>query len=194
MYKYAIENEITDKDYSQFVTININDDDEKGEPFTQEELDLLWENKNKDHIWIILLMVYSGFRIKAFESLEINTEEWYFKGGVKTASGKNRIVPVHDSIKDYARQFDPSVFSATIFRKCFYQALTDLDISYTKNGKKHTPHDCRHTFSWLCDHFHIDELSKHMLMGHSLGNDVERSVYGHRTLEELRTEINKIKV
>lgn len=31
-------------------------------------------------------------------------------------------------------------------------------------------------------------------MGHSLGNDIEKSVYGHRTLEELRTEIEKIKV
>ena len=40
--------------------------------------------------------------------------------------------------------------------------------------------------------YHADELSKHMLMGHSLGNDVERSVYGHRTLDELRDEIHKI--
>ena len=52
----------------------------------------------------------------------------------------------------------------------------------------------RHTFSWLCDKYGVDDMSKHLLMGHSLGNNIERSVYGHRTFEELKTEINKIKV
>lgn len=195
MYKYALENEIADKDYSQFVTINIRDDDEKGEPFTQEEISLLWKNQDRDSVRMILIMIYSGFRIKAFETMEINTEEWYFRGGVKTAAGKGRIVPVHDSIREYIKQFSESRFSAETFRtRRFYPVLEELGIAYTADGKKHTPHDCRHTFSWLCDHYHVDELSKHILMGHSLGNDVERSVYGHRTLEELRTEINKIRV
>jgi integrase len=62
------------------------------------------------------------------------------------------------------------------------------------NGKKHTPHDCRHTFSWLCDKYKVDDMSKHLIMGHSLGRDVEKSVYGHRTTEELNEEIQKIQV
>ena len=195
MYKYALENDIVDKDYSQFVTINIKDDDEKGEPFTQAELDTLWKNKDKKYVWIILIMIYSGFRIKAYEALEINLSEKYFKGGVKTTAGKNRIVPIHNSIMEYAKRFIPSKFKADYFRvNCFYATLHKLGIEYTATGKKHTPHDCRHTFSWLCDHYNVNELSKHLLMGHSLGNDVERSVYGHRTLEELRAEIDKIKV
>ena len=32
------------------------------------------------------------------------------------------------------------------------------------------------------------------MMGHSFGKDITNEVYGHRTLEELRTEIEKIKV
>ena len=32
------------------------------------------------------------------------------------------------------------------------------------------------------------------MMGHSFANDITNGVYGHRTLEELRTEIEKIKV
>lgn len=78
--------------------------------------------------------------------------------------------------------------------KSFYPVLEQLGINKTASGKRHTPHDCRHTFSWLCDKYKIDELSKHLMMGHSLGGDVEKSVYGHRTIEELKTEINKIKV
>ena len=194
MYKFAKENDITDKDYAEFVKINIPDDDESGEPFTQEELNVLWNNKNNDIVQFILVMIYSGFRIKAFETIEINQEEQYFKGGVKTQAGKNRIVPIHCSILPYAFNFNPAKFNAKVFRaNKFYFMLQNLGIDKTASGKKHTPHDCRHTFSWLCDRYNVDDLSKHLLMGHSLGGDVEKSVYGHRTIEELRTEINKIK-
>ncbi len=194
MYKFAKENDITDKDYAEFVKINIPDDDESGEPFTQEELNVLWNNKNNDIVQFILVMIYSGFRIKAFETIEINQKEQYFKGGIKTKAGKNRIVPIHYSILPYALTFQSFNFNANTFReKSFYPTLQLLGIDETISGKKHTPHDCRHTFSWLCDKYKVDDLSKHLLMGHSLGGDVEKSVYGHRTIEELRTEINKIK-
>ena len=39
----------------------------------------------------------------------------------------------------------------------------------------------------------MDEVAKHLIMGHSLGRDVERSVYAHRTFDELAFEIKKIK-
>jgi len=195
MYKFAKENDITDKDYSEFVQINIPDDDESGEPFTQEELDILWKNKDNETVQFILVMIYSGFRIKAFETIEINHKEKYFKGGVKTRAGKGRIVPIHTSILPYALNFVPGTFKAGYFRlKSFYPVLEQLGINITASGKKHTPHDCRHTFSWLCDKYKVDELSKHLIMGHSLGNDIEKSVYGHRTIDELRAEINKIQV
>lgn len=192
MYAYAIKNNITDKDYAKYVTINIDDDDEKGEPFTEEEIKILWNDKEDPVTQIILIMIYSGFRIAAFESIEINMDEKYFKGGVKTKAGKSRIVPIHSCIQDYVTADTFYNFDNTKFRKVFYKKLEELKISEI-NGKKHTPHDTRHTFSWLCDKYKVDEVSKHMLMGHSLGKDVEKNVYSHRTLEELKASINMIK-
>ena len=193
MYRFAMENDIIEKNYAQFVNISQENDIEKGEPFTQENIDVFWKYRDVPVAQIILLMIYTGFRITAFESLEINLEEQYFKGGIKTRSGKNRIVPFHRSIIPFAETFNPKKFNGDAFRRQqFYPFLEDLGILYSNSGKKHTPHDCRHTFSWLCDKYYVDDLSKHMLMGHSLGNDVEKSVYGHRTIEELRHEINKI--
>ncbi len=197
MYRFALENDIVEKNYSQFVTINQEDDTEKGEPFSPEELDILWKNKKDPAVQMILIMIYTGFRIRAFETIELNTEELYFKGGVKTIAGKGRVVPIHPAIRTFALRFRKNFphFRVENFRKTFfYPTLDRLGISVTANGKKHTPHDCRHTFSWLCDKYSMDDLSKHLLMGHSLGKDVEKSVYGHRTFEELRAEINKIKV
>ncbi len=195
MYKYAKENDIVEKDYSEFIQINIPDDDEKGVPFSQYELDILWKHKNQPYVGIILMMIYSGFRIKAFETIEINLKEGYFRGGVKTKAGKGRLVPIHHSIRIFVETFQPKDFKSALFRKnCFYPTLKSLGIDTSTSGSKHTPHDCRHTFSWLCDKYKVDDLSKHLLMGHSLGNDVEKSVYGHRTLEELKEEINKIQI
>lgn len=197
MYKYAMENDLVEKNYAQFVTIRQPDNNEKGEPFSPEELQLLWKNTNNPTVQMILIMIYSGYRIKAFESIEINPTDLFFRGGVKTLAGKGRIVPIHPCIRSFSLDFKkmfPS-FQARNFRSsCFYPTLEKLGIAYTKNNKKHTPHDCRHTFSWRCDKYKVDELSKHLLMGHSLGKDIEKSVYGHRTLDELREEISKIQV
>ncbi len=200
MYAYALQNDIVEKDYSQFVTINIPDDDENGVPFSPDALDVLWMHSGEENVGMILLMIYTGFRIAAFRTIKYDEAGQYFQGGVKTAAGKNRIVPLHPAIQGFAKEFASTyicgskTFSDQAFRSTFYTTLDSLGLSLSAAGTKHTPHDCRHTFSWLCDKYGVDELSKHLLMGHSLGNDVERSVYGHRTLDELRNEIEKIEV
>ena len=74
----------------------------------------------------------------------------------------------------------------------FYPCLESMGLSRASTGEKRTPHDFRHTFSWLADKYGMDNLSKHLIMGHSLGTDVESSVYGHRTIDELKAEIEKI--
>lgn len=67
-----------------------------------------------------------------------------------------------------------------------YSTLEELGI------KKHTPHDCRHTFSALCEKYGVNENDRKRMMGHSFGSDITNGIYGHRTTEELRTEIEKI--
>lgn len=195
MYSYAISNDIIDKNYASFVTIDIADDDEHGEPFSDSELNLLWKNSSNDICQAILVMIYTGYRISAFNNLEVNFEEQYFRGGVKTESGKNRIVPFNHNIEPFISNVvnGPLFKRNASFRQYFFNpCLEELGIVTTANNKHHTPHDARHTFSWLCDKYKVDDTSKHKLMGHKVSGDVEKSVYSHRTIEELRFEINKI--
>lgn len=56
---------------------------------------------------------------------------------------------------------------------------------------KHTPHDCRHTFSMLCEKYNVKENDRKRMLGHSF-RDITNAVYGHRDLEDLREEIEKI--
>ena len=57
-----------------------------------------------------------------------------------------------------------------------------------------SPHDCRHTFSRLCEHYGVPEADRKRLLGHSLAGDLTNGVYGHRTVEELRESIEKIQI
>ena len=191
MYQYAEIHELIEKDYSKHLTINSADDDEHGEPFTTEELGILWQNKDKLMAKILLIMCYSGFRINEYKSLEINLDELYFKGGSKTQAGKNRIVPIHSLIvgfvKEILREQDHIInVSADMFRIVMYRFLDSVEI------KKHTPHDTRHTFSMLCDKYYVNENDKKRMLGHAF-QDITNKVYGHRELESLRAEIEKIK-
>ena len=189
MYDYAYSPDLCERKYADHVRINPPDDDEKGEPFSDAELASIWSHSSDNEIMqAILIMIYSGFRISAYRNIEINMDDQYFRGGVKTKAGKNRIVPFNKEIVPFIRKDNPLFCkNRQMFRSMFAEALNSIGIT------GHTPHDCRHTFSWLCDKYRVDALSKKMLMGHALGNDVTDLRYGHRTIDELRTEINKIK-
>lgn len=191
MYQYAEIHELIEKDYSKHLTINSADDDEHGEPFSAEELGILWQNKDSLMAKTLLIMCYSGFRINEYKSLEINLDEMYFKGGSKTQAGKNRIVPIHSLIvgfvKEVLKEHDHIIeISADMFRIEMYSFLDSVGI------KKHTPHDTRHTFSMLCDKYHVGENDKKRMLGHAF-QDITNKIYGHRELESLRAEIEKIK-
>lgn len=184
VFKYAIQRDMCEKDPARYLVIPAGGEDEHGVPFTDDELTLLWKNKEENAAQLLLMMCYSGFRIGALRTLEINTKDWYFKGGVKTAASRNRIVPIHTCIRDIALTARP----------CSDSAMREQIVKLMKKLKmNHTPHDCRHTFSALCERYGVNEADRKRLMGHSFGTDITNGIYGHRTIEELRTEIEKIK-
>lgn len=197
MYKYAIYAEIASENKSKFVKINKEDDTEHGTAFSEQELKILWKNSANIDVQLILIMCYSGWRIGELENLEVNLDKRFFQGGSKTKAGKDRIVPIHPCIYNFVKSridtdgtlLNMNKVTYRMFR--FYPILEKLGIIGTP---KHTPHDCRHTFSALCEKYGVRENDRKRMLGHSFGNDVTNAVYGHRTLEELRSEIEKIKV
>ena len=78
--------------------------------------------------------------------------------------------------------------SISPFRRDMKTALWKLGLP------ERTSHSCCHTFSRLCESYGVREADRKRMLGHSFGNDITNDVYGHRTLEELRSEIEKIKV
>lgn len=192
MYAYAEIQEIVDKDYSAHIRINKPDDDEHGVPFSDADLKKLWDDKANPVAEMLLIMCYSGFRIGEYRNLAVDMKDWYFQGGSKTAAGKNRIVPIHTGIRNLVQRRikrDGKLLSDTTngFRRSMKSYLASHSM------EMHTPHDCRHTFSALCERYGVAENDRKRMLGHALG-DVTNGVYGHRTVEDLRGEIEKIKI
>ncbi|MCD8021474.1 MAG: tyrosine-type recombinase/integrase [Lachnospiraceae bacterium] len=193
MYKFAEPRNLCDRNYAQYITLPDSEDDEHGIPFSDDDLRVLWRNKDDPTVEFLLIMCYSGYRISAYKTIEVNTSGWYFRGGVKTKSSKDRVVPIHTSIRPLvesrlSRDGKMLRVSDSGFRKAMYSTLEDLKLD------RHTPHDCRHTFSRLCEQYGVNENDRKRMMGHSFGADITNGVYGHRTLEDLRAEIEKIRV
>ena len=197
MYKYAIYAEIVSENKSKYVKINKEDDIEHGTAFSEQELGVLWQNSANIDVQLILIMCYSGWRIGELENLEVDLDKRFFQGGSKTKAGKDRIVPIHPCIYNFVKSridtdgtlLNMHKVTYRMFR--FYPILEKLGIV---GNPKHTPHDCRHTFSALCEKYGVRENDRKRLLGHAFGNDITNAVYGHRTVDELRTEIEKIEV
>lgn len=183
---YALSHDIIKTDYSSNLVIT-KTDVESGVPFSEKEVALLKTLSDKEPMAKkMLIMIYSGFRVSAYKSMEVNLKERYFKGGVKTEGSKNRIVPIHDGILPFVKEFDGRIIdtATSVFRE-------DFNKFCKLHGMNHTPHDTRHTFSALCEKYDVKENDRKRMLGHKVG-DITNDVYGHRTVEELRAEMHKI--
>ena len=200
MDKYALQNDIIEKGYSSFAAITVSEDDMPGVPFTAEELQLLWSNKDVPWVDSILIYIYSGWRVSELILMpaeNIDLKEGTFKGGLKTAAGKNRIVPIHSKIRGFVgHRLDTGrgilfslhnhPISTVTYTKLFKQTLKAVGIS-----TYHTPHDCRHTFTSLLDSAGVNQVCIDRLIGHASGSLTTRT-YTHKSIEELRQAIEMI--
>jgi len=106
--------------------------------------------------------MYSGWRISELLSLTkvnividaVGSSVNIMRGGVKTAAGKDRVVPIHSAILPIVKarydmcnthliEHDGRPLSVRAYRVHWAKAMKLIDAT-------HTPHDCRHTFrTWL---------------------------------------------
>ncbi|MDO4632988.1 MAG: tyrosine-type recombinase/integrase [Eubacteriales bacterium] len=192
IYNFAEPRDLCKKNYACYLVMPKAESDEHGVPFSEDELRILWNNKDNEDAALILIMCYTGFRASAYAKMEVHLSDGYLKGGIKTKSSIGRIVPIHHAIlplisnrcKNDIYFFPPY----RIIRSSMIETLARLHINH------HTPHDCRHTFSALCERYGVNEADRKRLLGHSFGSDITNGIYGHRTVEELRTEVEKIRL
>lgn len=192
---YALELEIILRKNSELVKGESIPDTSRT-PFTEDEIKKLWDNLEIENVENILIFIYSGFRINellAMKMDDINFNEMYFQGGLKTASGKNRIVPIHPLIQKFILDRKDKMYKYVLTMN--KMNINDYYVIWRKSMQvlemNHTPHECRHTFRTLLDSAGANKVCIDLMMGHKSKGTGER-VYTHKTVEELRNALRLV--
>lgn len=211
MYKYAVAHDIVEKDYASVMFANGNpikrSRTKEVIPFSQEEIFLLWDNlDNIAFADMVLIGIYSGWRPQELAILKvanIDLETGTMLGGLKTDAGKNRIVPIHPLIKpliENRMKEATAMQSEFLFNDANGQQGTYMTYDkYRKRFEKvmkylkltHRPHETRHTFITKAKACDVDEYILKLIVGHAI-DDITEKVYTHRTIDQLRAEMDKI--
>lgn len=201
LYRYALKHEIVTINYAQLCDgVKQSEPEREKKPFTEEEINILWQNVNDIAFAdMILIGIYSGWRpqeLLDLKTADIDLKAKTMRGGMKTAAGKNRVVPIHPYILPLMeKRYNPSneyLFNDNScapltydkYRGRFKKVMQHLEMS-------HRPHETRHTFITLGKEYEMDEYVLKLIVGHNI-SDVTERIYTHRKIEQLHTEICKI--
>lgn len=211
MYKYALAHDICDKDYASVMFANgspiKNERTKEPVPFSIDEINQLWNNIDKVLFAdMILVGIYSGWRPQELSILkikDIDLESKTMTGGLKTEAGKNRIVPIYSKImpliekrmQEATALRSDYLFNDTNGQQGTYMTYDKYRKRFEKvmkaTGMNHRPHETRHTFITLAKECDMNEYILKLIVGHAI-NDITEKTYTHRTIEQLKTEIEKI--
>lgn len=209
IFEYAVIHQFIsrDDDYTSYIKIADYKQSTKHYPFTVDEIKKL-KASNTSEAHLILIYIYTGLRVG--ELLHINRDNIhidekcdddgterlisYIVTGSKTAAGKNRIVPIHNDIKQF------------VIDELIEKEKRLIDVSYewgfNKNimpminnmlNTNHTMHDTRVTFASLCQLYKVDVYARKKILGHKL-KDITFDIYTKASKNRLWTEVNKIKL
>lgn len=206
IFEYAVIHQYIsrDFDYTSYIRTAEFKQSTKHYPFTIDEIKEL-KTINTSEAHLMLIYIYTGLRVG--ELLNINRSSIhinepcnddgsnklisYIVTGSKTEAGKNRVVPIHNDIKQLV--IDELLKPDKRLVDCTYTTLNSTVLS-TVNGylkATHTMHDTRQTFASLCQLSNVDIYVRKKVLGHKL-NDITFDIYTNASKNKLWTEVNKI--
>ena len=209
VFRYAVVNQYIERndDYTSYIRIAKYEESDMHRPYTINEI-LTLKKADTPEAHIMLIFIYTGVRIN--ELLNINRDNIhidekcdddgterlisYMITGSKTKAGKNRIVPIHDDIKQFV--IDELLKPEKRLVDVTYANFTTRTVLIKVNkllNTHHTMHDTRKTFATLCQMNNINVYIRKKVLGHRM-NDITFDVYTNESKNRLWTEVNKIKV
>ena len=209
VFRYAVVNQYIsrDDDYTSYIRVAKYEESDMHRPYTINEI-LALKRAGTPEAHIMLIFIYTGVRIN--ELLNINRDNIhidekcdddgterlisYMITGSKTKAGKNRIVPIHDDIKQFV--IDELLKPEKRLVDVTYANFTTRTVLIKVNkllNTHHTMHDTRKTFATLCQMNNLNVYIRKKVLGHRM-NDITFDVYTNESKNRLWTEINKIKV
>lgn len=216
VFAFALENDIVQKDYSQFVNVDRSkspDTKKKKKYFTREEVQTIFDNLDfvvdfpygvqkytKMNLTdSVVILLYTGMRISELlnlkcEDIDLEARTIYVHG-TKTDSAE-RIVPIHKNLIPYLKNRMGKTY---LFENVNGKPITYKPYLYTffkpymdELGLEGNPHATRHTFISIMDDCGVTANSVVLkrIVGHS--NESVTEQYTHKTRMELIKAIDKL--
>lgn len=196
--KYALAHDIIVRSYTALIETPSIERKKEKIPFTYAEINMLWKNLHVPYVDTILILLYTGLRINELLSLKlenIDLESKIIQGGSKTASGKNRIVPIHYKILPIVQKYYTRNSQYLIEYNCkplnYHLYIFQWNTVMQALNIRHTTHECRHTVRSELDRKGGNKVCIDRIIGHKSQGTGE-AVYTHKTIEELRATIELI--
>lgn len=210
LYKYAAEQNLTDKNFAQYIYIGKLDQVSR-HAFERDELEIIAAGARRGvpYADYVLCACFLGFRplgLFGIRKEDYDPELNALVGGVKTEAGRRRVVPVSPVIQPYIDRLLHSdseylfpnrhgeQMTPDNFRKdYFYDCLDALGIQKKPDPgemPKYTPYSCRHTFFTMMGRVPGQDKIKAELGGHT---SYEMSKhYQHPDIEDKKAIINAL--
>lgn len=205
MYKYALQNDLADADYSRNVDIaqyRPTKEERKSagkihKAMTEEELSVLWDHSADPFVREVLMLCYSGLRIAEYLNLApegIDTDARIIAiDAAKTPSGVRRVpiarktVNMWTELQEVRRTPDPRTESRRYkeFSERLNAKMAELGLP------DHRPHDTRYTCATLMHRAKVDLLTRKRILGHVV-TDITEDVYTDTADADLIAAIDSI--
>lgn len=214
-FKYAIEHDIIEKNYTPFVRVSSTKPtrEEQEKLITTEEIQALISQPDEMFIGkpykgvapsalvgdIPMLLLYTGCRINELLAMKVDdihiSERWMHIPGTKTRTA-DRTVPIHRKIELLLQRRIDNAVNGYLFHWDGKKLPYHIFLKYwaklmERLGQSHTPHDTRHTFISIMDRVGVGASSVVLkrIVGHSNTSITEH--YTHKGLDDLLAAIDK---
>lgn len=180
VFKYAMEHDIIQKNYSDFVKLRDKDPGTKRTAIPAEDRAKIWEliDAGNHDAEIAMIYIYTGMR--ASELLEVKKENVDLStrimiGGLKTEAGADRHIPLHPCIMPFMERLMATPGDYLLMR---YDKKQPQKMGYSRFkvyhwdplmeqlGFDYTPHYGRHTCATMLREADVQEDIRKLILGH----------------------------
>lgn len=215
IYTHAMKYELVDKDRAYYLEVGGIVNIKEKNIFYAKDIEKLFANiKNYPDCRHVLMMIFTGMRTSEYLNLKVENfdlENDLIKNfGIKTKAGRNRIMFLHESIRNIAKELVnqsttgyivenihlnsqnpiPTHPSDHTFRKkIFNEALNTIGLS----PDDYTPINCRYTFATIAHMSGITDEALMKLMGHTSITITSKSYIQDIDLY-IKSELNKYNI
>ena len=189
IFKYAMEHDILQKNYAEFVKTRDSDTGTKRTAIPLEDREKIWqkiESGNHD-AELAMILIFTGMRPTELletkkENVDIATR--IMVGGSKTAAGRDRHIPIHKCILPFIERLMQTDGEYLVMR---YDKGKAMQLTYNRflqynwvplmkelGFTEYTPHYGRHTMATMMREAKIADDVRKLILGHASGDITDR--------------------